>query len=198
MCQFSTPSTNFSPTTNMPPMPHETNPGQTGKSKKTPQEEQPTPQAHGNNFNNPLAFGSRKTPTSNIPSSKTSTNKTQSTTPTSKTTGKSASDLLFEAVNKARREHGLKELTRSAPLSDAAKQNNLASIKNGSVGHHVGLINGAMGEITYGSPEASNIDPAAAVQAWLDSPGHHDIMLNPNYTQFGADTTGGFATVDFA
>lgn len=113
-------------------------------------------------------------------------------------TDQTSSERLLEAINDARQDHGLNELTVDPALNEASRKNNEENERTGVLDHHNGLINGSGGEITYGGPSETDADVNAAVEAWLGSPGHRDIMLDPAYTRLGADVTKGYATANFA
>lgn len=158
-------------------------------------------QQPGSNFNNPMAFGNNRNNPFEVPKTTpppTDTTKTSKTTETQPSSSKTATERLLDAINATRREHGLKELTIDPSLNSASKKNNDANNSTQVLDHHNGLINGSGGEITYGGPSTTDADADAAVQAWLSSPGHRNIMLDPNYTKLGADITGGYATANFA
>ena len=121
--------------------------------------------------------------------------RTQNIPTTSPSSSPSANRGLLNAVNKARREHGLNELTESRALSQASKKNDDVNNATGQLGHHIGLINGADGEIT--AMASGGITAEQAVEMWLNSPGHRAILLDPNQTEVGVDIQGDYATVDF-
>jgi uncharacterized protein YkwD len=102
---------------------------------------------------------------------------------------------LIDGINQARAERGLKPLTHASNLTKAASENDAANQRSG-LGHHISLgNNNARGEITAMN---SNMTPAAAIRQWINSPGHAEIMFDPNMTKIGASLSGNFSTVDFS
>lgn len=123
---------------------------------------------------------------------------------------------VLKLINAERTKRGLKKLALSTKLRTAARRHSKDMASNDFFSHtgsngssmtdrilKAGFKYSAAGECLY----AGNGDlktPKAAVQAWLNSPGHAAIMLSPNYTHVGIgyiyDKTspyGGYYTADF-
>lgn len=110
--------------------------------------------------------------------------------------GGSGSKALIDEINRVRVANGLNPVTEAANLNRAAAQNDAAQQTQG-IGHHVPLgNNGASGEIAFMASNGAT--PQNSVQGWLDSPGHREILLDPNMTKVGADMSGQFSTADFS
>jgi uncharacterized YkwD family protein len=101
---------------------------------------------------------------------------------------------VIELTNNHRREAGLSELQADVELSNVARrkstdmqQNNYFSHTSPTYGSPFDMIRDH--GITYNSA-GENIaqgqrSPEEVVQAWMNSPGHRQNILNPNYTHIG-------------
>lgn len=102
---------------------------------------------------------------------------------------------LLDAINRVRREHGLNDVQLSDTLSLAAERNDIMNNATGNLDHHFGVPEGSDGEITGFSSDG--MSPDDAVNMWLNSPSHREILLDPNQSQVGVSILGDFATADF-
>ncbi len=110
--------------------------------------------------------------------------------------GQGGNNPLLDAINDARREHGLNPLRESTRLNEAAEANDAENNRTGNLGHHIDLGKyGSGGEIT--AMASGGITANQAVQMWLNSPGHRAILLDPNQTEVGVSISGNFSTADF-
>jgi uncharacterized protein YkwD len=100
---------------------------------------------------------------------------------------------LLDAINKARREHGLGDVSLSDVLTGYAEANDRANNASGELDHHFPSTPAA--EITGWASDG--MTPEDAVDMWLNSPGHRAILLDPAMTQVGVSLMGAFATADF-
>jgi uncharacterized protein YkwD len=108
---------------------------------------------------------------------------------------------LLAAVNRARRTYGLRPLTYSAPLANAATEHAKALATAGMFTHDwpttgrlfSSWIRGfypshgywawSVGEnLLWASP---GFTPASAVQQWLDSPAHRKVLLTRSWRELG-------------
>ena len=122
----------------------------------------------------------------------------------------------LKLINAERTKRGLKKLSLSTKLRTAARRHSKDMAKNDFFSHtgsngssmtdritKAGFKYAAAGECLYAG-NGSLKTPKAAVQAWLNSPGHAAIMLSPNYTHVGIGYVydknspyGGYYTADF-
>jgi uncharacterized protein YkwD len=102
---------------------------------------------------------------------------------------------VLELVNIERANHGLNPLIWHTGLANIARAHSEDMARNNMTGHtgsdgssprdrvtRVGITDVRYtGENAYASPST----PEAAVQGWMNSPGHRDNILNPNHTHLG-------------
>ncbi|MCL1918920.1 MAG: CAP domain-containing protein [Peptococcaceae bacterium] len=104
---------------------------------------------------------------------------------------------VVNLVNAERRKAGLRELTLDSRLKEAAqvRAGEITRIfdhtrPNGqdcfSVLDQMGIRYGAAAE----NIAAGQQTPEAVVQAWMNSPGHRENILNPAFTKIGVGVTG--------
>ena len=94
---------------------------------------------------------------------------------------------LFDAINRARVQHGLRPLDPDPALSEAAQENNARQAGRG-MGHYHNV--GTWQVVARaGSPEG-------AVNLWLRSPAHRRILLAPWATRMGSHWAAPYGTVN--
>lgn len=91
---------------------------------------------------------------------------------------------LFDATNKAREAEGLAALEPSRCAADAAADRAGALVGSDNLTH--AALDGVIRDCAPATGAAENlvrsaIDPRAVVDAWLESPGHRENLLNPTY-----------------
>lgn len=124
-------------------------------------------------------------------------------------------DLAVEnGINTVRANHGLPALNHSAKIAQAALRHSNDMAANNLEGH-IGSDGSNPGDrlndacyrsLAYGEIIAGGYrTPAEVIAAWMGSPGHADIILSNEYTEFGAayaynknSTYKHYYTVDFA
>jgi uncharacterized protein YkwD len=112
--------------------------------------------------------------------------------------GPSLETQLYNAINGIRRQKGLSTCFFDSYLYCAAKHHCDDMFKNNFVSHigsdgstfiqrvrRIGRKIDPSGEIICKGPGGKNCIQSVC-KAWLDSPGHRDIMLDPNQRFFGA------------
>jgi uncharacterized protein YkwD len=115
-----------------------------------------------------------------------------------RTSGLSAlENAVLQLVNLERTSRGLSALTAVGKLNFAAEFHSGQQAKRGVMAHELfGVVAPTPGSrldyagydawTTYGENVAFGYATAAAVMnAWMNSPGHRDNILNPNFTQIG-------------
>ncbi len=159
---------------------------------KKVEKEVKTPQAPAKEKATPVTNNNTKAPTNSnnqqveAPAKTPATNVSQSVSEFEK--------QVVDLTNAERTKAGLKPLEIHAPLMDVAQAKSEDMAKNNYFDHN---------SPTYGSPfdqiKAAGISyraageniaqgqttPAQVVQAWMDSPGHRQNILNANYTHIG-------------
>ncbi len=107
------------------------------------------------------------------------------------------SDKIIESTNYKRNEHGLKSLQKDDKLTVAA-ENKVDDMFKNQYFEHVSPYDGNdvsywVGDVKYSYiTVGENLalgdfnSEAELVQAWMDSPGHRENILNKSYTQIGA------------
>jgi len=111
--------------------------------------------------------------------------------------GASAFELeVLRIVNQERAAHGLSPLAICHTLMLAARfyAQTMANL-NTTLSHHIGPYGGSFGTadafgdhfttMRAANGQAGRWTPEAAVQGWMDSPGHRDNILHPNATRIG-------------
>jgi len=119
--------------------------------------------------------------------------------------------LLFEQLNQSRKEHGLPAFDWDERLADAARAHTQRMVDANELGHvlkgepQVAERLAATGIRFNRSAEnvGYNSDLNDMQHAWMDSPGHRENILNPNYNVVGigvvrSDDGIWYATQDFA
>jgi uncharacterized protein YkwD len=163
------------------------------------------------------------TPTRTMTSTSTPTPTMTSIPPTatericSATTNSSFESDLMVLINQQRVSQGLSELTWQSQLASAAREHSLDMACNNIFSHtgsdgsspfdrilRQGYSYSYAGENIYAGNGTYN-SPQAAFDTWMNSTGHRDILLSPNYTQIGigyeyegGSTYGGYFTAVFA
>lgn len=99
----------------------------------------------------------------------------------------SYAEQLTEATNDARTAEGLDELTRSACLEEAARER-AAALVGEALAHEP--LGGVVDECAPGSRAAENLvnsgaRPDAVVDAWMDSSGHRNNIVDPRLREIG-------------
>ncbi|TGO05799.1 CAP domain-containing protein [Serinibacter arcticus] len=94
-----------------------------------------------------------------------------------------AADLV-EATNEAREAEGLAALTPSVCAADAAAVRAADLVGSDDLTH--APLEGVIETCAPANGAAENLvrsaaDPRAVTEAWLDSPGHRENLLNPDY-----------------
>ncbi|MEZ4706389.1 MAG: CAP domain-containing protein [Caldilineaceae bacterium] len=105
--------------------------------------------------------------------------------------------VIYE-TNLKRRAEGLAPLRWNAELANAARWFAYHAVEDHPNGHcgHSDLVYGDLsGRITAAGYDHANawgenvvcgyVDPKDAVEAWMQSPGHHDNMMNPAFREIG-------------
>lgn len=156
-------------------------------------------------------IGTTNTPTT-TPSATATNTPTPSATPTltetvvpatatiricSATTNGSFGSELLGLINQQRVSQGLGELAWQNQLASAAREHSLDMACNGFFSHtgsdgsspfdriqRQGYSFSYAGETIYGGSGGYN-SPQAALDAWMNSPAHRDILLSPTYSQAG-------------
>ena len=97
---------------------------------------------------------------------------------------------LFRVINDWRVRHNLSELEFDPNMQKMAAANTSAMANRGRIGHwaYGGYEVAGQG---YGTPEAT-------LYAWLNSPGHYDIIANPNLKTMGPAGNPVWQTVHFS
>jgi len=108
---------------------------------------------------------------------------------------------VVRALNQVRAEAGLKPVKMSSSLRSAARGHSVSMLELGFFGHESadgtafserirrhytnrGWRMWSVGEALLASPGAT-ADPAAIVEAWLESPPHRAIILSPSWRDAG-------------
>ena len=108
---------------------------------------------------------------------------------------------VVRALNQVRAEAGLKPVKMSSSLRSAARGHSVSMLELGFFGHESadgtafserirrhytnrGWRMWSVGEARLASPGAT-ADPAAIVEAWLESPPHRAIILSPSWRDAG-------------
>ncbi|MCL1997337.1 MAG: CAP domain-containing protein [Turicibacter sp.] len=115
---------------------------------------------------------------------------------------------IFELVNIERAAAGIPLLVWNDDLARAARIHSEDMDRNNFTGHtgsdgssladrvaRVGL--GAAWNGLGENVARGQATPEAAMDSWLNSPGHRENILNPSYTQFGAGRSGNATTQKF-
>ena len=118
-----------------------------------------------------------------------------------------AEATLQAAVNNARQENGLPELSIDSRLQRAARERSADMAAHGYVAHewHDGTpfatwiarywpCSGA-GEILV--MRTPSLNAQQAIQLWLGSPGHRANLLSAEWRSMGVELSGSYGTVDF-
>lgn len=157
------------------------------------------------------------TPTSTATPTQTKVPATPTSAVCNATTNSTFESELAGLINQQRVSAGLPELAWQGQLAAAARGHSLDMACNNYFSHTgsdgsspfdriiaQGYSYSYAGENIYGGGGTYN-SPQAAFDAWMASPGHHDIMLSPTYTQVGigyaynaGSTYGGYFTAVFA
>jgi hypothetical protein len=110
-----------------------------------------------------------------------------------------SSKAIIDRINVVRAEAGLSPVTESAQLDDSAAQNEAANVSSGDPGHHVALTPAAgEGQGQTVAPTSPGESAESIVQRWMDSPGHRDILMNPDFKSIGVATSDISATANFS
>lgn len=114
------------------------------------------------------------------------------------TSSDSDKDLVIEAeINEVRANHGLPKLKHSDKVTQAALRHSFDLAENNFVIGHTGtdgsdplqrLNEACYRWLTIGEVVAGGFDgqPDKVVAAWMDSPGHRNNILFPQFTEFGS------------
>ncbi|MEM7726821.1 MAG: glycoside hydrolase family 9 protein, partial [Cyanobacteria bacterium P01_A01_bin.45] len=147
-----------------------------------------------NESNNNAVKGSSQT---NNASNNTQNNKISSDSKNNQMTATSADNFTQEVLqltNEFRKENGLSPLSLNSDLVEAAQSYSEDMGENDFFSHtgqdgstpltraqEAGYSPNAVGE----NIAAGQTTPEQVVQGWIDSPGHRENLLNPNYTEIG-------------
>lgn len=103
---------------------------------------------------------------------------------------------VLDRINAVRTRHGLRPLVLSAGLTAAARQHSLEMVRQGYFAHQSSdgssfdrrirrfypRLRSAGENIAYGCPDLS---PTAAMDLWMNSPGHRRNILDPRWREIG-------------
>ena len=123
---------------------------------------------------------------------------------------------VFYLINQRRADNGVSALTYNYSLAAAARAHSQDMAQGGFVSHtgsngsdpggrisSYGYSYSAYGEIIYSGPGSYNT-ASSAVSGWMNSSGHHDILVSSTYTEVGVgywcvpgDSNEGYFTADF-
>ena len=95
---------------------------------------------------------------------------------------------LFDEINRYREENGLNPIEWSDELSDQA--NTRAQEQTDNVYNNNGNMDHDYGTEHSGRENLSSEESGDTLEAWMNSGGHNDLLLDPNITK-GAVSTGG-------
>lgn len=103
---------------------------------------------------------------------------------------------LFDAINEARADHQVEPCGSDPKLDGMAQSWADTMDANGVLSH--GDFEHRLDKVYPDRFGGENVakgqrDAEAVVTSWLNSPGHRDIMLNPNYVFMGCGRSGGGA-----
>ena len=114
---------------------------------------------------------------------------------------------VVTATNDVREQNGLPRLIQRDKLDTSATAKS-KDINNQGYWSHinpqgqepwVNITNAGYGYDKAGENLARNMtDPEEIVRAWINSPEHKALIMNPNYTETGAGTNGIYTTEHFA
>lgn len=104
---------------------------------------------------------------------------------------KLTSALMAEKINEVRKAHHIKPVTYNSQLAAAARSQANLMAKRDKLSHDLGVTlrervnnagyHGAVGENLAGGHKTLE----AALNGWLESPGHRNTLLNNKFTEFG-------------
>lgn len=109
-------------------------------------------------------------------------------------TAATAPDSFIAKLNEARASHGLTKLKASTSLGRSARSYARWMLRRSYFGHRpsiqVSRRFALRGEV-LARTRARNPAPAQIVNAWLDSPTHRAVLLNPRYRYIGVGLADG-------